>query len=207
MTRRKSSSSASVAGSRLLNRIGTRLSAALVALILAVSVPVAWAQDETLVPNFSFGIVDMNAVMQQSNAIKVIRQALDEQNALFQEQIYEEELALRNEEKKLNEDKPSISKEEFNTRLADFESRVIRLQRRIQAQKSSFDNSFNQAQEKLQQELVKVISDIASERGYAMVIQKQNAVIFDANLDITPLALERLNERTKNLKVTLEKKE
>ncbi|MGC6485808.1 MAG: OmpH family outer membrane protein [Candidatus Puniceispirillales bacterium] len=207
MTRRKSSSSASVAGSRLLNRIGSRLSAALVALILAVSAPVAWAQDETLVPNFSFGIVDMNAVMQQSNAIKVIRQALDEQNALFQEQISEEELALRNEEKKLNEDKPSISKEEFNTRLADFESRVIRLQRSIQAQKSSFDNSFNQAQEKLQQELVKVISDIASERGYAMVIQKQNAVIFDTNLDITPLALERLNERTKNLKVTLEKKE
>ena len=84
---------------------------------------------------------------------------------------------------------------------------MISLQRRIQAQKSSFDRSFNEAQERLQQELVKVISDIAAERGYAIIIQKQNAVIYDGNLDITALALERLNERTKNLKITLEKKE
>ena len=48
---------------------------------------------------YSFGIVDMSAVMQQSNAIKVIRQALDEQNALFQEQISEQELELRLAEK------------------------------------------------------------------------------------------------------------
>ena len=156
---------------------------------------------------YSFGIVDMSAVMQQSNAIKVIRQALDEQNVLFQEQISEQELELRLAEKKLNEDKDTISKAEFDRRLADFEDRVISLQRRIQAQKSSFDRSFNEAQERLQQELVKVISDIAAERGYAIIIQKQNAVIYDGNLDITALALERLNERTKNLKITLEKKE
>ena len=84
---------------------------------------------------YSFGIVDMSAVMQQSNAIKVIRQALDEQNALFQEQISEQELELRLAEKKLNEDK-DISKAEFDRRLADFEDRVISLQRRIQAQKT-----------------------------------------------------------------------
>ena len=156
---------------------------------------------------YSFGIVDMSAVMQQSNAIKVIRQALDEQNALFQEQISEQELELRLAEKKLNEDKDTISKAEFDRRLADFEDRVISLQRRIQAQKNSFDRSFNEAQERLQQELVKVISDIAAERGYAIIIQKQNAVIYDGNLDITALALERLNERTKNLKIILEKKE
>ena len=83
----------------------------------------------------------MSAVMQQSNAIKVIRQALDEQNALFQEQISEQELELRLAEKKLNEDKDTISKAEFDRRLADFEDRVISLQRRIQAQKSSFDRS------------------------------------------------------------------
>lgn len=167
----------------------------------------AHAQEDSPAENFSFGIVDMSAVMQQSIAIKVMRQALDKQNLIFQEQISEEELALRNAERQLNEDKDKISADEFNTRLALFEERVVKLQRRIQAQKSSFDRSFDKAQSKLQQELLKVISDIASERGYALIIQKQNAVIYDTSLDITQLALERLNERTRNLKVTLEKKE
>jgi Skp family chaperone for outer membrane proteins len=207
MTEQKSSSSALAAVFSPVNGICSPFFAAVFVLVLSVAMPGAWAQQESTTPNHSFGIVDMNAVMQQANAIKVIRQALDEKNVLFQEQIHEEELALSDAEKKLTEDKKTLSQDEFNTRLDDFEKRVVRLQRRIQAQRSGFDNSFNDAQERLQQELLKVVSDIASERGYMVVIQKQNAVIYDGNLDITQLALERLNERTKNLKVTLEKKE
>ena len=215
MTRQKSSSSALAAGSRPVQALIFRLCAILLLVTMAGGMRIAHAQDTAAQQApaqqtgqvYSFGIVDMSAVMQQSNAIKVIRKALDEQNVLFQEQISEQELELRLAEKKLNEDKDTISKAEFDRRLADFEDRVISLQRRIQAQKSSFDRSFNEAQERLQQELVKVISDIAAERGYAIIIQKQNAVIYDGNLDITALALERLNERTKNLKITLEKKE
>lgn len=215
MTRQKSSSSALAVGSRPVQGLICRLCALLLFVTMAGGITVAHVQESSAQQApaqqdgqvYSFGIVDMSAVMQQSNAIKVIRQALDEQNVLFQEQISEQELELRLAEKKLNEDKDTISKAEFDRRLADFEDRVISLQRRIQAQKSSFDRSFNEAQERLQQEIVKVISDIAAERGYAIIIQKQNAVIYDGNLDITALALERLNERTKNLKITLEKKE
>ena len=205
MTRQKSSNSALAAGSRLVRHCLASILATIFFLGVGMASQPAYAQQDGQL--IRFGIVDMNAVMQQSNAIKVIRQALDEQNALFQEQISDEELALRRAEKQLNDERSSISEDEFEVRLSAFEQRVVQLQRRIQAQKSSFDRSFNDAQERLQQELVRVISDIAAERGYAIVIQKQNAVIYDSSLDITQLALERLNERTKNLKITLEKKE
>lgn len=169
----------------------------------------AHAQEETegrTVSQF-IGIVDMKSILQRSNAIASIRKAIDEQNSIFQSDISNEEVALRNAEKQLNEDKGKISKEEFNSRLEVFEERVIRLQRSIQAQKNSFDRSYAEAQERLENELLLIISEIAKEKGFAVVIQRKNAVIYDAALDISEEALSKLNERTRNLKITLEKKE
>ena len=167
------------------------------------------AQEETTQPVASevIGIVDMKGILQRSIAIASIRKTLDEQGAIFQSEISVEETALREAEKNLNEDKANISEDEFKKRLADFEGRVINLQQSIQAQKASFDRSYAQAQEKLEKELLIIVSDIAEERGFAVVIQRQDAVVYENGLDISNNALERLNERTKNLKITLEKKE
>jgi len=150
----------------------------------------------------SFAVVDMKQVMQRSNAMVKIRAALDEQNALFQSKVSVEELELREAEKKLNEDRGKLSEEEFNARLSEFEKRVIRIQQSIQLQKDSFDRSIIEVQEKLEQELLKIISDIAKERGLSIVLQRQVAVIYDTSLDISEEALAELNERTKNMVIT-----
>ncbi|XDZ64737.1 OmpH family outer membrane protein [Alphaproteobacteria bacterium LSUCC0684] len=147
-------------------------------------------------------VVDMKQVLQQSDAMVRIRAVLDEQNALFQAQVSKEELELREAEKKLNEDRENLSEAEFNTRLSEFEQRVVRIQQSIQIQKDSFERSIVEAQEKLEQELIKIISEIAQERGLAVVLQRQVAVIYDTSLDISDSALARLNERTKNLVIT-----
>ena len=150
------------------------------------------------------GVVDMG-VIQRSDAIAQVRQAIDEQSTLFDQEIAKEEVALKEAEAQLNADKDLITEEEFNTRLAEFEERVVGLQRQIQLQRSSFDSAYAGAQNRLEEEMLLIISELAAEKGFALVIQRRDAVIFDTSLDITDEALSRLNERTRNLKVTLER--
>ena len=214
MTGAKSSSSISAAASSLAMawRPLASLAPAL-ALVAALAAPAA-AQTEggtvsAPVPAAAqpIGVIDLAAVLQQSNAIAQIREAIDEKTTQFEEEISKEEVAIREVEAKLNEDKDLITEEEFRARVAEFEERVVALQRRIQQQRSSFDRAYADAQRRLEEQLLPIISELAGERGFAIVVQKKNAVLFDSALDITDEALARLNERTKNLKITLERKD
>ena len=170
--------------------------------LISILSTVAIAQVAPRQSSSGLAVVDMKQVLQRSDAMIMIRAALDEQNAIFQSQISEEELELREAEKKLNEDRPNLSQDEFNARLTEFEQRVVRIQQSIQRQKDSFDRSIIEAQDKLEQELLKIISDIAQERGIAVVLQRQVVVIYDTSLDISDMALMELNERTKNMVIT-----
>ncbi len=79
------------------------------------------------------------------------------------------------------------------------------LQRSIQQQQSRFDLSMQQVNTRLEQELINIVEEIAKDRQLTMVIQRNNVVIYDLSTDITDEALQRLNERTKNLTVTLQR--
>ena len=170
------------------------------ALMLAVTAP-ALAQDNNP-DTVRLGVIDMKLIIQQSNALATIRQALDEENLKFQELISEEEVQLRLAERELNLIKDELTPAEFQQRLSVFEEKVVAIQQSIQSQKNSFDRSIQQLQTQLQQELLRIVSSIATERKLSMVFQRQNVVIYNNALDVTDEALARLNERTKNITVT-----
>ncbi|MCE2517626.1 MAG: OmpH family outer membrane protein [Alphaproteobacteria bacterium] len=174
------------------------------ALVMVVSLTSsAWAQDsQDALASSDLGVIDMRGIIQQSNALATIRAALDEQNRAFQEDVSAEELRLRKAERELNSLKDVLAADEFRKRLDAFEGEVVAIQRSIQSQKNSFDKSIQQAQTQLEQELLKIVSEIAQERQLSMVFQRQNVVIYNNALDITNEALDRLNERTKNITVT-----
>ena len=206
MTGRRSSSSRSVAVSSVAC---LRCLVPALALLFALAASTASAQTAGgdaggLLDGRPIGVVDMG-VIQRSEAIARVRQAIDEQSALFDQEIAKEEVALKEAEAQLNADKDLITEEEFNTRLAEFEERVVGLQREIQLQRSSFDRAYADAQNRLEEEMLLIISELAADRGFALVIQKKDAVIFDTTLDITAEALSRLNARTSNLTITLER--
>ena len=153
----------------------------------------------------NLGVIDMNEVLQKSDAIAKVREVLDQQNQEFQASITEEELRLRQEERVLNSEKNEISEDEFESRFAQFEKDVVALQRSIQQQQNRFDRSMQQVNTRLEQELVKIVEEIAQDRQLTMVIQRKNVVIYDSTTDVTDEALRRLNERTKNLTVTFQR--
>jgi len=202
MIRRALSSSLLVAGSSMV--LPLRMIARIVLLIsMVLGSNLVYAQNNPEVFR-NIGVIDMNEVLQKSEAIAKVRAALDAKNEEFQSSIAEEELRLRKEEKMLNSERDEMSEDEFNQRFAQFELDVVAIQQSIQLQQSRFDRSIQQANATLEQELIKIVSEIAKERQLSMVIQRKNVVIYDSATDMTGEALQRLNERTKNMTVTLQ---
>ena len=183
-----------------------RLVGFLVAFSLFAPVMISYASAQTnQQPSSNLGVIDMNEVLQKSDAIAKVREVLDQRNQEFQASITEEELRLRQEERELNAAQGEIAEDEFAARYAQFEEDVVALQRSIQQQQSRFDLSMQQVNTTLEQELIKIVEEIAKDRQLTMVIQRSNVVIYDLSTDITDEALRRLNERTKNLTVTLQR--
>lgn len=167
----------------------------------------ALAQDDTTAQPMRIGVVDINGVLGQSTAIIKIRAVIDEENQKFQKTIEAEQNELRAAEEDLNAQRSILDEEEFNRRMKAFENRVIVLQQKVQRQKQSFDVALKEANDQLRQLLFKIITEIAAEEGYALVMQKQNVVIFETDIDISAEALRKLNERTKDMKITFSNKE
>ena len=183
-----------------------RLTGFLVAFSLFAPVMISYASAQTnQQPSSNLGVIDMNEVLQKSDAIAKVREVLDQRNQEFQSSITEEELRLRQVERELNSAQGNIAEDEFASRYAQFEEDVVSLQRSIQQQQSRFDLSMQQVNTRLEQELIKIVEEIAKDRQLTMVIQRSNVVIYDLTTDITDEALRRLNERTKNLTVTLQR--
>ncbi|MDA0308061.1 MAG: OmpH family outer membrane protein [Proteobacteria bacterium] len=167
----------------------------------------AIAQETTSAPPMKIGVVDINSVMGQSTAMIKIRAVIDEENQKFQKTIEAEQTELRAAEEDLNNKRSVLDEEEFNRRLKAFENRVIVLQQKVQRQRQGFDVALKEANDQIRQLLLKIISEIATEEGYALVMQKQNVVLFETEIDMSPEALSRLNERTKDMKITFSNKD
>ena len=180
--------------------------AVMVLMALWLSVGGALAQDGASA-SLKIGIVDINGVLGQSVAMTKIRATIDEENKKFQATIEAEQRELRSAEANLNAERQLLDASEFNTRVQEFERRVIILQQRTQAQRQNFDATLKRADEHLRALLLQIIGEIASEENFDLVMQRQNVVLFQSEFNISDEALKRLNERTKDLTITLPNKE
>lgn len=166
----------------------------------------AMAQDADQA-DIKIAVVDINGILEQSEATKKIRTIIDEENQKFLASTEEEQLTLRTQEQELDSQKEILDEAEFNRRLKQFQDRVSLLQQKIQRQRREFDLSLQQANEQIRNLLFQIITDIAKENGYTLVMQKQNVILYDSSIDISKEALDRLNERTKDMTVTFTNKD
>ncbi|MCG8625258.1 MAG: OmpH family outer membrane protein [Proteobacteria bacterium] len=172
--------------------------------------PLVYAQSQTAsspanatdIPISRIGIVDINGVLERSTAIAQLRAVIDEEDRRFQESIEQERAELEQAERQLTADRANLSEEEFNRRRQEFDNRVTRIQQRVQRNRQGFNESLRSANEQIRDFLIQIISEIASEHGFVIVLQRQHVVVFDTAFDISDEALIRLNERTRDIKIT-----
>jgi Skp family chaperone for outer membrane proteins len=146
-------------------------------------------------------VVDVQALLQNSKAAKMVRQQIEGKRAEYAKEISHQEETLRQERDALQRQQASLSAEQLNAKGRDFQAKVNELDRDVQAKRQALERSNADALQKIQEVMVKIITDIAKDRKANLVFQRSELVLFDQGFDVTDEVLQKLDEQMPTMTV------
>jgi outer membrane protein len=146
-------------------------------------------------------VVDVQALLQNSKAAKMVRQQIEGKRAEYAKDISHQEETLRQERDALQRQQASLTPEQLNAKGRDFQGKVNELDRDVQAKRQALERSNADALQKIQEVMVKIITDIAHDRKANLVFQRSELVLFDQGFDVTDEVLQKLDEQLPTMTV------
>lgn len=144
-------------------------------------------------------IIDVQTVRRLSTAVKGLSKSIAEQKVRHQDELREQERALREADQELLRQRSILSPEAYAKKRSELEQRVATLQREAQNRKRGLDKIFAQGLARVQAELAEVAKEIAEERGLDLILSKATVVLVRAEFELTQEAVRRLNARLPDL--------
>jgi outer membrane protein len=169
----------------------------IVTLLIAAMLPIAGSAQQIGSPLIIS--VDVTKIIQDSSASVVLRNQITSQRRAFQEAITKEQQTYQAKEQELIKSKSELSPEDFNARARELEQQVSAVQQNIQKRKQYLDQVMGTGVRQIEAELMKVVAELAQERGANMVLTQSAVVIMAPDFDVTEEAMKRLNERLPKL--------
>ena len=152
-------------------------------------------------PALTIMVVDVQSLLQNSKSAKMVRQQIEQKRAEYAKEISHQEETLRQERDSLQRQQSSLSADALNQKGREFQQKVNDLDRSVQGKRQALERSNAEALEKIQEVMLKIITDIAKDRKANMVFQRSELVLFDQNFDVTDEVLQRLDEQLPTLTV------
>ena len=87
-----------------------------------------------------------------------------------------------------------LSPEAFTKERRQFEQRVVAVQKLVQKRKRQLDQAQVDAMFKVEEQLNKIISDIAQKRKASIVLRRNQTILVARDIDVTAEVLDRLNK-------------
>jgi len=151
--------------------------------------------------SMSVMVVDVQSLLQNSKAAKMVRDQIEGKRAEYAKEISKQEETLRQERDTLQKQQASLSPEQLNTKGREFQAKVNELDRDVQAKRQALERSNADALQKIQEVMVKIITEIAKDRKANLVFQRSELVLFDQGFDVTDQVLTKLDEQMPTLAV------
>lgn len=151
----------------------------------------------------SYGVVNIQRIMQESKAATSVRNQLQAKQKSFQAELDAKQKELVKEDQELAAQRSKLSKEAFEQKVKSFQGKANAAQTAIQTKKAALDKGFAEALSKIQEKVGTITAGIAKEKGMDMVIAAAQVVWGDASLDITDAVLKKLNSELPSVTVNV----
>ena len=162
------------------------------------------AQASSELEPVSLAVIDFRGVLAKSEAARNIRSAVDEKRQELRKYFLEVENSLRDEQKNLSKKRSIVTAEAFEKRARKLKEKAQSAQKLAQTSNQKLKKSFDQAMDKVQKELLRIIAEVAEESGVGVVLFRSAIVIAVKKLDISKEVLKRLNKKLPDVKVRFE---
>lgn len=120
---------------------------------------------------------------------------MDKGRNLFQKSINQEENALRQAEKEINEKRDTISGEEFQLLVKDFEVKVASIQKLVQKSRQQLETNFQLSQKLIADTVNDLVIELAEKEKLLIVFKSDNIIYVNDEINYTSIILEELNNR------------
>ena len=120
---------------------------------------------------------------------------MDKGRNLFQKSINQEENALRQAEKEINEKRDTISGEEFQLLVKDFEVKVASIQKLVQKSRQQLETNFQLSQKLIADTINDLVIELAEKEKLLIVFKSDNIIYVNDEINYTSIILEELNNR------------
>ena len=173
-------------------------------LVLVLQTSFVRAQISSELEPVSLAVVDFRGVLSKSEAARNIRSVVDEKRQELRKYFLEVENSLRDEQKDLSKKRSIVTAEAFEKRARKLKEKAQSAQKLAQTSNQKLKKSFDQAMDKVQKELLRIIAEVAEESGVGVVLFRSAIVIAVKKLDISKEVLQRLNKKLPDVKVHFE---
>jgi len=140
-------------------------------------------------------MVDMQQLVYNSKAGKGIQGQMEKQRQAFSKEVAQQEDELQKARAELERQRTTLPPDQFEAKGRQFQQRLQELDRSVQAKQKAWQAVYSEAMNKVQDGALQVVAEIAAEHQANLVIQKAAVIFGKDGFDITPDAMQRLDER------------
>ncbi|MBM3516487.1 MAG: OmpH family outer membrane protein [Alphaproteobacteria bacterium] len=181
---------------------------AISAFALAVALVVGtWAAAAERMAPAVVAIINYQRLEQDSAAAKTLLAQIGEYRTAYQAEITGQEDKLRAEAQELERQRTILSQEAFNDKRRAFETKTQELERQVIERNREFERAVAAARGELLKTVLAIVTDLASERGFNIVLDSSQALFVSKSLDLTQVVLDQLDKRLPKLAVSLPPRE
>lgn len=149
----------------------------------------------------SIAVVDLQKIMAESAIAQNLQAQVQSYRDKFQGEVSKMEDDLRDTQKLLSSEDNGMTPEQLAAKKQEFERNLASTRDVVEKKKRALDEGFTKAMDQLRADIVKVVAAIADEKGYQLVLTRENVVLVEKDIDITAEVMKRLNESAGEIKV------
>jgi Skp family chaperone for outer membrane proteins len=144
----------------------------------------------------SVAVVDLKVILQSSKAGASIKQQMNKKQEEYKKDLESQQKKLSDAKDALARDRSVLSPDTYAEKRKAFENDLGKLQTNMRGKKNSLDKAFSTAMETLQTQTMAVVSDLAKEKNYTLVLPRSSVLVMtDSSMDITQDVLSALDEK------------
>ena len=161
------------------------LSGVTVAAVYALPAVPARAQERTIIR-----MVSRERLLREAAIAQLLRREEQRMTELLQAQVDEAKLALAGEEAELASIRDTLSNEEFEQRIQDFDARMRRARQLTQERSAVLQKGFQEARANVVVAIPGIIEKLRQESGATLILNADQVLASEPAIDLTDRAIE-----------------
>jgi outer membrane protein len=138
-------------------------------------------------------VIDYQRILREAAAARSIRDQIESRRKAYQGEISKEEQRLHEADKEFARQRSLLTPEAFAEKRQVFEEDVSEVQRLVQQRRRELDRAAEVALNEVKTALIEIVTGIAEERGFNLVLPSSEVLFFARRIDLTEEVLAKLD--------------